>query len=300
MEQARRYEKSGTHWVESIGIPGIPECHFEIGHRMNRGVHFIDKILFVGPRGVSDVAKEIGTKRPRIFIDENNLGEYLPLTKECCVRGVKNITELLIALHEVGHQAQEEPYAKPVSKAPIPDISFSLLNVKKVLAARGILVHQTDELLQKFDSELVKLQHACSEREKEEISRRLEDMGGKDLFEAFGKIRSVMLEQDATGRVLTALKRIEKKHRVNFLNVTLEPQKELMFEDADHFTMYPWFNPKSMTASLDIGLASHHADVPLIMVCEKYLSGKYDVVVSESLKGIQVPRTLTPYSGSEK
>src|SRR3989344_3423544 len=149
-----RYEKIGEHWTESIGIPGIPSSHFEIHHRTNGNVHFIDREHLKGPRGTSDVLKEIGVEKPRIYIDEENDAGHSLESKECRVPGIKNITDIMTALHESAHYARdmdESPMQSSFSGLPMPTKPLSLLQMKKLLESRDIVIRKTDAELEEFD-----------------------------------------------------------------------------------------------------------------------------------------------------
>src|SRR3989344_4051645 len=142
-----RYEKIGEHWTESIGIPGIPSSHFEIHHRTNGGVHFVDRIHLIGPRGASDVLKEIG-------VDEENDAGYSLESKECRVPRIKNITDIIAALHESAHYARdidESPMQSSFSGLSMPTKPLSLLQMKKLLESRDIVIRKTDAELEEFD-----------------------------------------------------------------------------------------------------------------------------------------------------
>jgi len=278
MERARLYEKIGTHWVESIGIPGMPDCHFEIHHRENDGDHFIDQIYFVGPGGLSDVAKEIGVESPRILIDENEENSYKPAAGECYVQKIEIVSEVMIALHELGHQAQMQSRNRLSSSTPIPSSRESFLDLKRVLRWRNIRIKISEEALREIDSKLLALEYSCSDEETRILQKQIAQIGGGGLYEALKKIKNTILEQDATGRVFSALRKLENEHGVDFSKATPELPRGELFSEENLTFMPPWFKSNSITAILDIGLISHGADIPLFTICQRLFGNRCEII----------------------
>lgn len=274
------YAREGKHWAESIGIPGIPSHHFEIRHRTRNREHLVDDIVLVGNGKSTSLFAQLGVREPQLVLGTGREPHFSKEEQKAFMPSVKNITEVLVALHEVAHYVQHENQDRSADLDGIDDVNRfknSSVKVKAYLEKRGARININDELLLKIDmlfNQLMEKGESLSEDETREIYQELKVIDGEKLVEAFRNLAGAIIEQDATGRVLNTIRAVEELHGIDFSKVSLQKQPDYSFKDGGHFTMHPWFNPHSITAALDIGLASHQADVPLHALCKRWLGEK--------------------------
>ena len=93
-----RYEKIGEHWTESIGIPGIPSSHFEIHHRTNGNVHFIDTVGFPHKDKINfkpvAVECESRSSKPQQESNRHDLAEFKKRYPDAEIFQVNNAEEV--------------------------------------------------------------------------------------------------------------------------------------------------------------------------------------------------------------
>ncbi|OGG72737.1 hypothetical protein A3A38_03695 [Candidatus Kaiserbacteria bacterium RIFCSPLOWO2_01_FULL_53_17] len=284
------FEWVGDHWVESIGIPGLSSCHFEVRHRTHDGVHFVDGIYFVGQAGTTDMLKELGVGVPRIVVKEDQNPHYDPEKRTAVINSIKNISELLVALHESAHHGQYDELTAPRVQ------SFKAM--KQYLMKREIVIRIPDEELDEMDevnTQLSAKPDDLSDSERSALVQRLVDVGGLPRAQALNDIMRIINEQDATGRVLNAIGNLEKYHALDFSKVRVKPIEGYQYKKNTLFTMYPWFDEHSFGAALEIGLASHQADVPLHTICKRLLGDLCEVAIPDELKAIPLPNKKLRY-----
>jgi hypothetical protein len=174
----------------------------------------------------------------------------------------------------------------------------------RYLAKRGIVVTADPSELDDAEMTCRRITEIMIKNEKQsknnendpelrELEARLKRLGGIQRAQAIRRVGSVIREQNATGRVLRLLTRLEKKHGIDFSKVKLTPRAEHRYEGTEHFTMFPWFDKSAFAASLQIGLASHQADVPLYAVCKRLLGDLCTMEEHEELKGLSRPSMST-------